>query len=137
MTKPLTMTRSADRQSLAGQIHVLARALGCETSEKSGGDHPGKRAIVVDIAAPGGLCLSVYLNGGVRDPDCFVLSWHMDYKSDAKLSHSAFLNVNPYHRHKATDVARGADELLRVLEKRLTACKDGSAYLGADEMATA
>jgi hypothetical protein len=40
-------------------------------------------------------------------------------------------SVNPYHGHKATDVARGFRALYWLLERRFASIADGSAFVPA------
>jgi hypothetical protein len=114
--------RAADRTTMANALETMAVELGA-TVERS--EH--EREISLRISAPGGLCVSVDLDGASCQPDVHVIPWHMGLDSDKRLARS-FGDVNPYHFRKATHVARGWVALKEEIERGLRAAVDGSAY---------
>lgn len=114
--------RKADREAMAAQMIVLATSHGC-TVERT--DSPP--CIMLRIEAPGGLCVSIDVDGKSCQPDVHVIPWHMHYESDAKLARS-FGDVNPHHQRKATHVRLGFDALHAELERGFKAAADGTAY---------
>jgi hypothetical protein len=97
--------------------------------------HPGiygPRHLAVDIEFPHGLKLTVNFDGSNRGagPDVYVLSWHVDPwdEDSTRLHPGMFGNVNSFHGHKATDVARGFAQLTRILRERFAVIRDGSAF---------
>lgn len=62
---------------------------------------------------------------GVRHP------WHMDSKTTGRLSslfEARLGPVNQFHRHKATSVVYGFDNVIDVVETGLAMCTDRSAF---------
>jgi len=126
-TSNLSATRTKDRSRMAQLVTELAESLGC-TVERQENTSYRPRGIRLDLRAPGGVCVGVELDGGRRNPETYVLSWHMAYDEPAKLSPHFWANINTVHYGKATDVAASFDQLLNTLRYRLTGAKDGSAY---------
>lgn len=126
MNKPLSERRKQDREELARIVTHIATQAGATVEPEEG----SPREIRLKIQAVGGLGLTLDFDGDSLQPDVYVLSWHMHWAMDSPL----FLNpafwpsLNTVHYHKATSVARGADELAVVLERCLQACKSGLAY---------
>lgn len=125
----LTEKRKADREAMAIEIASLWGGEGFKaTIIPSMNVYPGKRCIMVDLEGPHGLRVSPRFNGDSWQPDTFVLSWHMSTNATAKLA-GIFDSVNPIHRHKATDIAEGFEDLKRLLTIRRAQLQDGSAFL--------
>lgn len=123
----LSETRKADRQKMAEMVIKLARRLGAKADfNEVFKDHPSE--VWVDIEAPGGLQLTIDFDGKSWQPNTYVLSWHMAYDSPRRLSPDYWPSLNTVHFLKATDVARGFDELANTLAVRLAAAASGSAY---------
>lgn len=131
----LTERRKADRAKMAEAVRALAVEMGCAATvvDRPYGDM-SPQEIVVNIRTDRGLCLGVDFDGQSTQPDVHVLSWHMATDVDTRLS-DAFGSVNPHHFRKSTDVARGLDQLLDVLRRKLALCRDGSAYSAEREAA--
>jgi hypothetical protein len=131
MTATLTERRQADRREMAHDVADLAEAHGL-TAEVA--HDPAKRRMTVTIAGPHTLGLTVTFDGKSPhpEPDTYVLSWHMRPRSAEGtgwlLKPSEFQNVNPHHGTKATDIARGWDQLGRVLTQRFRAIESGAAF---------
>jgi hypothetical protein len=132
-TRELTAARKADRAEMARQVADLAgeyRFAAHTTREL-----PGSRYTSVELAMPRGLRLTVKFDGrGTKadGPDVFVLNWHLNFAAigeGARLHPGMFNHVNPYGGHKATDVAHGFDQLLRILRERFAVIRDGSAFV--------
>lgn len=131
MTKPLTVSRAADRAKMAERLATLARSLGAEATIEAA--PLSERGVVVRIVAARGLCLNVDFDGDSRQQreGVWVLSWHMGLKTDACLADSFGGNVNPHHHRKATYIGRGFEGLGGVLgQAELGLCKarDGDAF---------
>jgi hypothetical protein len=128
--KPLTEKRAADRKVMAARVEALLKELNVEWEP---GEFPGPREIKIDIKGPRGLCLSVDFDGDSWQPDVHVLSWHMSLDSDAQLSDARFGgNVNPYHKHKATYIAHGIDDLIAKLRFGLELAISGDAFIQSE-----
>lgn len=123
----LTEKRKADREEMAARIIKLAHECGA-LAEYS--DPLGPREIRIEIEAPGGLCLGVDFDGGSTQPDTYVLSWHMGAGEGLRIKLGSFGpgSVNEYHQRKATQIARGFDELRIVLANSLKRCASGEIY---------
>jgi hypothetical protein len=133
----LTSRRKAERAEMARQVVDLAREHGLTAEHKS--EQPGTRRTAVYLAGPHGLKLTVEFDGAARNglgqsaSDVYVLSWH-GVNECARLDPSWFGSVNPYHGHKATDVAHGFEALMRVLRVRFAAIAGGYAFILASEV---
>lgn len=125
MSETLTERRKDDRAVMALGVAELAIEHGLTAWHTSG---PRMRG--VDLAGPHGLKLSVQFRGDSPQarPDVYVLSWH-GVEDGARLHPGMFNSVNPYHGHKATDVAYGFAQLMRILRERFTVIADGSAFV--------
>jgi len=130
ITMPLTEKRKADRAQMATAVAMLAASLDAhaEIEEMS------PREVWINIRARRGLCLTVDFDGQSCQPDIHVVSWHMASDVDTCFA-DAFGDLNPYHFRKATDIARGFDELCAVLTRGLEMARDGTAF--SDERETA
>lgn len=128
----LTERRQADRARMADAVADLARTYGLRAEIVPG--QAGQRHTEVRISGPHTLGLTVRLDGSSPhpEPDTYVLSWHMKPRSAEGagwlLKPSEFQNVNPYHGTKATDIARGWDQLGRVLTLRFRSIASGAAF---------
>lgn len=132
----LSETRKTDRAVMAGHVEGLARSHGLRAEVAAGGRGPlgdGSRAVHVDVEGPHGLKVTVVFDGNSPQsaPDTYVLSWH-GVEDGWRLFPAVFGgSVNPYHGHKATDVAHGFRDLTELLTRRFTAIADGSAFVPA------
>jgi len=125
---PLTERRKADRLTMIAGIENLLKRMGVQyqrTEAELAEICP--RRLSVELTLPRGLQLTVDFDGDSPQPDCHVLSWHISTTSSACLS-NVFQSVNNYHFQKATDIAEGYAALLAVLEDRITAAQDGTAF---------
>lgn len=127
----LTERRKADRLAMAEQVADLARAHGLTAQVRR---LETKRRVLVDLAGPHGLKLTVQFRGNSPqcEPDTYVLSWCQLPRQDEgyRLFPPVFGgSVNPYHGHKATDVANGFRDLTELLQRRFAAIADGSAFV--------
>jgi hypothetical protein len=124
----LTERRKEDRALMARQVVDLASKHGLAAWHRP--EQPGTRCTAVDLEGPHGLRLTVRFRGNSPQsaPDIYVLSWH-GVTDGWRLDPGSFGDVNPYHGRKATDVTRGFTGLTRLLERRFTAVKDGSAFI--------
>lgn len=128
--KPLTEKRAADRKIMMSRVTALLDELKIEYKP---GKYPGPREVKIDITGPRGLCLSVDFDGDSWQPDVHVLSWHMSLGSDAQLSDARFGgSVNPHHKHKATYIASGIDDLLSKLRFGLELAISGEAFIKSE-----
>lgn len=126
----LTERRKADREKMAAEVSALAISLGAKV-EISNPAPLSPRGIWVEIEAPGGLSVTVDFDGQSCQPDVHVISWHMrPARNKARLA-PCFPggDVNPFHRQKATYIARGFDELCAHLREVLAMARDGSIYM--------
>lgn len=123
----LTEKLAADRSAMAKQVIQIATDHGATAQYD---EFTGPREIMVSIEAPGGLCISLDFDGASPQPDVFVMSWHMDWRTSHKLNPTAFApdSVNPHHHRKATDFAYGFDQLCELLALRLSHAATGAAY---------
>ena len=126
-TKPLSVKRQKDRLEMAGIIKDIALETGTQVRLRDDDPCQGGRSIRLDLKAPGGLEVSIVLDGESRRGDTHVLSWHMALDSPERLD-SSFGGVNPFHRCKATHTANGFDSLRELLLDCLQKCKTGAAY---------
>ena len=132
MTTPaLTERRKADRAKMAAQVAGLAAEHGIAARIVSG-EHQRPRAMFVNLEGPHGLRLTVAFDGSnpQREADTYVLSWH-GVERGWRLDPHRFGRVNPYHGHKATDVAHGFGALLAMLGRRFETIAGGTAYIAA------
>ena len=123
---PLTERKRKDREALALRVQELARAAGAASKVVA----QSPRLILLEIEAPGGLCVQVGFDSQAVQPDVHVLSWHMslDANSETYVSPKFFSSFNEYHFKKATSVARGSAALLEELRRVLEGCANGEAY---------
>lgn len=126
----LSERRKADREKMAQIIHALAIECGATAKiehQPFGAMSP--RMIMVNIESAG-VALGLDFDGDSSQPGTFVLSWHFATHGDQrKLADAPGWSVNAYHRHKATDIVEGFEELKAVLMARLVALKDGTAFV--------
>jgi hypothetical protein len=128
MTTNLTERRKADRNQMIAGVQCLLDRLGVEyrrNEKELAGMCP--RRVSLELTLPRGLQLTVDFDGDSPQPDVHVLSWHVSTTSSACLS-DVFQSVNEYHWQKATDIAHGFERLLALLESRIRAAQDGSAF---------
>jgi hypothetical protein len=127
----MTERRKADRAVMAGKVAALAAEHGLQ-AEVRPAEEPLTRATFVDLVGPHGLRLTVSFQGRSphTQPDTYVLSWY-GVEDGWRLSPDAFGDVNPYHGHKATDVARSFPHLRALLRDRFETIADGTAFVQA------
>jgi hypothetical protein len=125
----LTERRKADRAEMARQVAALAREYGL-TVHRARPEQRGTRQVDVELSGPHGLAVTVRFRGSSpqREPDTYVLSWY-GVEEGTRLHPGMFGNVNPCYGHKATDVAHGFAQLLRILRERFAVIRDGSAFI--------
>jgi hypothetical protein len=128
----LTSRRKADRAEMSQQVADLAVEYGLTAEQVTS---TGMNS--VDLAGPHGLRLTVrfYGDSSVRaglDPDTFCLSWY-GVEEGARLHPGMFGNVNKYHGSKATDVAVGFAQLLRILRERFAVIQSGAAFVAEEQ----
>lgn len=130
----LNVSRRVDRRVMAKAVAGLAKEPWTATliAREDGPDaHPifDKRRTDVTLKGPRGLTVTVDFRGDskLQREGTFVLSWH-GVEDGAKLNPDQFQSVNQFHWHKATDVAEGFPMLLKVLELRMAAAVNGSAF---------
>jgi hypothetical protein len=122
----LTARRKADRAEMARQVADLAREYGLSARYLS--EMSGSRSASVDLGSVTyGLRVAVRFNGGAASPDIYTLNWY-GVRDGWRLHPGMFGNVNLHHGHKATDVACGFAQLLRILRERFAVIRDGSAF---------
>lgn len=122
-----TETRKADRSFMTEQVQELAERLDLDLEII---DVPEHREIMLSLKAKSGLSLHLSFDGKSCQPDVYLLSWVVDYNCHRQLNDATFGgNVNPYHKQKATYIARGFKELMAMVEKGFAMANDGSAYL--------
>ncbi len=124
----LTARRKTDRQAMALQVIDLADEYRFAAWYKP--EQPGTRRATVDLEFPRGLKLTVKFDAspGGTDPDTYVLNWH-GVVEGTRLDPCWFGSVNPYHGHKATDVARGFEALQDLLRQRFASVRDDYAFI--------
>ncbi|QIV65803.1 hypothetical protein Cp1R7AA1_026 [Mesorhizobium phage Cp1R7A-A1] len=125
----LTERHAADRKRMAAIVKDFVDAHGVEESTIRPG-YLDKSEICVDIHVTRGLRVTVDFAGKSqfhRADNTFVLSWNFATESDTCLS-DAFGNINPYHFRKATQVARGMEQLLHCLEFSIGMAASGEAF---------
>jgi hypothetical protein len=124
----LSERRAADRKEMAKRTEELVLECGATFEREENG-----REIRLEISAAQGLRVLVDFDGKSAQPDVHVLSWNIHYESNARLNDATFGgNVNPHHKHKATYVAYGFDELCDCLRRGLTLAASGDAFLPRD-----
>lgn len=122
--------RAADRKKMAARLEQLITECGATFERREGGEFPGPRAIYLDVTAAQGLQVTVELDGDSCQPDVHVLSWNMKIGATAELNDATFGgSVNPYHRHKATYVGHGFEDLCVQLKRGLNLAASGEAFL--------
>lgn len=128
MTAELTERRKADRVKMAAALVDLASAY--QFAAHAEPEQPGTRRAAVRLEFPRGLRLTVDFDGAkrIQRPDVYVLSWH-GVDDGVRLHPGMFGNVNRHYGHKATDVAHGFDQLLRILQERFRCIRDDSAFI--------
>ena len=130
MKKTLSSSRKADRIFMAAALVALVKECGASCQVNPLDSYPGEREKKVVIDTPAGLELTVDIDGDSRQPDVYVLSWHMNWQAEDRLNNATFGgDVNPHHFRKATYVAYGFDDLCRQLRKGLTMAIDRTAFL--------
>jgi hypothetical protein len=129
----LTARRKTDRAEMARQVTELAREYGLTARYLP--EKAGTRSASVDLGSVTyGLRVAVRFNGSRRNglgqpaADVFVLNWY-GVRDGWQLHPGMFGNVNPHHGHKATDVAHGFAQLLRILRERFTVIASGAAFI--------
>ena len=129
-----TERRKSDRVKMLAGVEALLQRLKVDyqiTTDELLGMCP--RRVALELTLPRGLQLTIDFDGDSPQPDVFVLSWHMSTASSTCLAFGVFDSINNYHFQKATDVARGFDRLLQVLESRILAAQDGGAFSQENE----
>lgn len=127
----LTERRAADRRLMSTEVSRITTRHGGQAEVTVDGWR-GKRSTHVDIAHPSGLCLGFSFNGKSchKEPDTYVLAWHMRGTDSPRMNPAAFhFQVNPHHGMKATVVCLGWEQLSLHLQSVLTAAADGWAFL--------
>ena len=122
----LTARRKDHRFTMALQVVDLAGEYRFAAWHRS--EQDGTRRTDVDILCPRGLKVTVRFDGGSPYADTYVLSWH-GVDDGVRLHWGMFSHVNPFHGHKATDVARGHAQLIRILRERFAVIRDDSAFI--------
>lgn len=127
----LSVARKADRAQMATAIYDLATRVGCTAQIEVGAKDrfPDERTTMVRIEAPGGLRVNVELSGSCPLGNQHLLHWNMSHGSENLLAPGFAPSMNTVHYCKATDFAADFAELLQVLESRLRAAVDGTAYM--------
>lgn len=124
----LSERRKADRETIASAVHALALECGASSEiDRAPFGDMCPRMVMVNMQIAG-VSLHLDFDGDSPQPDVFVLSWRVDRGSDKRLAELPGWSVNPYHFHKATDIAEGFDELKAILMARLIALADGTAF---------
>lgn len=131
----LSPSRKADRVEMVRQLTALAAECGAAVTLTAEGSNPYyKRGFAITLHGEYGLNADLGVDAtswNARD-DCYVIAWHMDSKTTAKLSYAfeaAIGQVNMYHRHKATTVVRSFDTVLISLRVGLTMARDRTAFM--------
>ncbi len=138
MTRELKVTRKADRLKMAIAVEGVAERFGCTIEKREGGLYPGPRCMQLSLQGPGGLCVTVSLDGDTTLKDSFLLSWHMALDSRNELDAATFGGgVNPHHRRKATHLAQGFEDLLARLARGFELAASGKAYVCKTPLALA
>ena len=132
MSTELTSRRKADREEMARQVYDLAEKYGLTAVINHIASPAGFRQVDVALAGPHGLALTVRFNGRPAhlNMDVYVLSWH-GVNDGVRLHPGMFGSVNSHHGGKATDVAHGFDQLVRILRERFGVIRNGSAFIVA------
>ena len=128
-----TERRKADRTAMAKAVAAIAHEKGIAATITSEGDpsnYLGDRAVFVTLEGPRGLGLTIDFDGNSCQPDTHVLSWYIGTKHDTRFATGFAPSINTIHRHKATDIAEGFEELCALLQCRLDAVANGSAFEG-------
>jgi hypothetical protein len=129
-TTTLSSRRAADRNKMALLLEELIARCGATSTREDFEGAEAPHPIWLNVVAPGGLQVTVELDGTIPQPDMHLLAWNMAYASTNRLNGSTFGgDVNPFHSRKATYVAYGFEDLCKQLEQGLLMAKDGSAYL--------
>lgn len=132
MTRPLSVTRSSDREKMAQAVESLCSEYGalCERSEYS-----GKRAILLHITIKD-LTVSIEFDGDSQmdREGTFCMPWRVALgRPDLRMSDTFGCavggSVNPYHRHKCTAFSCDFPNLLQRIENGFMVIKNGSAFL--------
>ena len=84
------------------------------------------RRLAVDLHLARELRLTLDFDGDSPQPDCYLLSWYVMRSSACPAD--IFDSVNLYHYQKATDIIHDYQGLLWLLESRLLAVQNGSAF---------
>lgn len=119
----LTEKRKADRLEMVRRLTQAALDAGAHTESRV-----MDREHWLTISAPGGLRVTITLDGASSQPDVHVIPWHMDTNSARKLSRDVFRDVNPYHGRKCTEVRHGFEPLLERVVECVRAAVEGRAY---------
>lgn len=125
MSSNYSEARAADRAKMAAELTDAAKAAGADVSHRD----IDRRTIELRISCPGGAEIYVTFRG--KNPvhrDVFVVTWNITH-SERDRRFADIGDVNPYHRRKATRVARGFDALVTMLVADIQRFVDGSGYL--------
>jgi len=126
----LSERRAADRKKMAALLEQVITECGATFERREGGQFPGPRNIRLEVSAAQGLQVAVNLNGDSRRPGTYLLSWNMEIGATAELNDATFGgSVNPHHRHKASYVAHGFDDLCVQLKRGLDLAASGEAFI--------
>lgn len=122
----LSETRAADRAEMASQVLQLCRkySVRAKLEENFLGN---KHAVAVRIEDRSGLAATVDFDKTSIQPNVFVVSWHFEKHNKYEILKSFCGDRNEFHKRKATDVARGFDNLLVILDDRLRKIANGKA----------
>lgn len=127
------MKTASQRRAAAAEIAAICALRGAQA-------HVGpmlfneRHGLTVFIRTRRSLCVRVDLNGK-RCGEAWVLPWHMEGATSARLSAEFSPEVNPYHRQKATVVRSHWADVLHEVDRGLRMAADGSAFEQPQEVA--
>lgn len=120
----LSVSRAEDRETMASLVVAAAQANGWKHEIHA---YPTARMIVVPMQGPQGLSVYICLDGGdaQQREGTWVVSWFIRDNESTMLQKHAFQSVNEYHYRKATDICEGFDQLLWLLNRRMSQANRG------------
>lgn len=122
-----TERRKADRAAMAAIITEQATTAGAVV-ERLEPAPLSPRGVWLHIQAPGGLRVTVDLDGDSCQPDVHVLAWNLSLDSGRKMSPAFWYAVNRFHFGKCTEVREGFEPMLARVVEGVRAAVDGRAY---------
>lgn len=124
----LSVGRRLDRIEMARRLAAVCRTYNVPCEVTPHDMKSMRRRVDVRVKHASGLTGRVSFDGDSANGDTYLIHWY-DCPKGYRLNPAVFASVNPFHFHKATDIADGFEQLLHVWEIRCVAISEGYAMV--------